>query len=373
MKINELFENTTVPKGMENFKLYGTYYAPILKDAWSIVDYIASVSDPHLSKHEEDNLLDGIRGTQAVLKLTPITNKLRSMGDASQLEKTNPSYKKIKQYSKMNPKTIPPIVVDNDLVIDGNHRLQAAKELGLKEIWAYIITDADELNESGRLFSGVRLDEIPQKYKHLKVLGRGTTSITLEKDANTVLIFTRDSIKKDWLTQTWGLALAEWIEDYDSRKHPIAGIRQRRIHVLEMPKLFPLNSENKKKANRLVKMVNDAKVYAMNYADHSKRDSYGDKLLTYLERHMEDYEAKQIKLSDDELLKALSTEVDISGNDFYEPHQLRTIVEFLRNYNPNQYGWDLGIRNFMQDANGELIILDPIVDSELLNIYYQQN
>lgn len=236
-----------------------------------------------------------------------------------------------------------------------------------------IINEGEKLDEASRLFSAVRLDEIPAKYKGLKVLGRGTTTIAVEKDPSTVLLFTRDSMKKEWLTTSWGLNIGTTIDSYDSNKHTIAGIREKPIFVIEMPKLYPLSSANIRKVNGLLKEFAQIKQMAQNHTDHSNRHAYDQKILQYYQHRIDKHEASQIKLSDDELLKALDPNVDISGQDFYEPHQFHVLVDFLSNYNSDQYTWDLGLRNFKQTRAGELVVLDPIADRELLNLYFSRN
>jgi len=48
------------------------------------------------------------------------------------------------------------------------------------------------------LAQAVHISEIPKEYKHLPIIARGNTSIILEKDPKTVIMVTRDSMKKDW-------------------------------------------------------------------------------------------------------------------------------------------------------------------------------
>lgn len=60
-----------------------------------------------------------------------------------------------------------------------------------------IITKKYQIKAMSRAMS---LSEIPPEFKHMKVIGRGNTSIVLEKDADTVVMFTRDGMKKDWLS-----------------------------------------------------------------------------------------------------------------------------------------------------------------------------
>jgi hypothetical protein len=38
------------------------------------------------------------------------------------------------------------------------------------------------------------------------------------------------------------------------------------------------------------------------------------------------------------------------------------------NYDPDQFYMDMGARQFKQTANGDLVLLDPIVSKELLDL-----
>ena len=43
------------------------------------------------------------------------------------------------QYIKLPSRTIPPLIVEKGIVVDGNHRLRIARRLKLKEIYIYDI------------------------------------------------------------------------------------------------------------------------------------------------------------------------------------------------------------------------------------------
>ena len=209
--------------------------------------------------------------------------------------------------------------------------------------------DKKELDESNRIFSGVRLDEIPQKYKHLKVLGRGATSVVLEKDNDTVLIFTRDAVKTDWLTQSWGLALAKWVDSYDSHKHHIRAFNEKPINILEMPKLYPLDLKNKRIVRDILKDFEKIKSSA--YSKSYGRGNYSD---------------REFKIG---IINQYQEFYNDHDDEFEDDRQLRNLIDFLSNYDEKQYDWDLGPRNFKQTQDGKLIVLDPVVDRELIELY----
>jgi hypothetical protein len=189
-----------------------------------------------------------------------------------------------------------------------------------------------------RLYSAITLKEIPEKYKSLPVIGRGTTSVVLEKSPNTVLILTRDAMKRDWLTS--GLDIADWIDSFDSRHPKYSALSDKPIYVLQMPKLFPLSKENKRKVKKLMDWFHDMRFSR----SHNKQPNIND----YIDA-----------LND--------LDLDVASKKTMEQ-----LLDFLSNYYEDQYGWDLGVRNIMQDANGDLVLLDPIVDKEIIDIYYKR-
>lgn len=197
------------------------------------------------------------------------------------------------------------------------------------------------LNEGGnRIASFVRLDELPKEYKHLKVLGRGATSITLlEENGKTVLVFTRDFMKLEWLVH--GIKeirgqvkkLGSYIKPFINK---IEGIDKLPIYIIRMPLLYPLSQNNR----RIVK--------------------------------------KELKVFDDELYKRLSskykfTEVFVQlcseWEELYPDSVLVPFCNFIIDYDPSQFRKDFGIRQFMQTIDGEIIFLDPVVSDEIIRIY----
>jgi hypothetical protein len=201
----------------------------------------------------------------------------------------------------------------------------------------------NQLNEAGRIGTAVRLDEIPAKYKHLKVIGRGATSIALKKDDHTAIILTRDEMKAEWLTMHWGLGLATEIDRFVSHKHVNRAMRELPIYVLKMPLLFPLSSENKRKVKQI--MVQFEKIrYGVGF--NRNLASRNQDILANLQNLIDDY-----------------------VTEFDSEHQLHQLANFLYNYHGNQYQFDMAVRNFLQTADGEIVVIDPIVSSKLMDIF----
>lgn len=115
------------PKPIEN----GEPFPERLNDAWEIAAFIETYATYEV---DEDMIVDLYRGCHAVLKLMPI-DQLREGGRDVNLQ--NPANER--KYQKMDLKTLPPILVDNGKVVDGNHRLRASKKRGLTHMWCYVV------------------------------------------------------------------------------------------------------------------------------------------------------------------------------------------------------------------------------------------
>lgn len=106
-------------------------FPPVLKDCYAIADYIEELAT---SPVDNEFMVEYFRGTKAVLRLVPVTDL--TQGDPS----TNiPSKAKAKRYAKMDVATMPPLVVDEGKVVDGNHRFRDGLTKGLSAFWCYVI------------------------------------------------------------------------------------------------------------------------------------------------------------------------------------------------------------------------------------------
>lgn len=180
---------------------------------------------------------------------------------------------------------------------------------------------------NNRIGTAIWRNSIPQKYKQYKFLGQGATSVVLDKGDGNVLMLTRDSVKKDWLIQGWGLGLGEWIETIDII-HPYSKeLSEMSVYVIELPKLFPLSSQNKQAIRKAIKSYEAI----VGYGNDDRR---ADKFNDYLESHPDGMFAR--------------------------------LIEFLGNYDTSQYGVDFLMRNFMQDQSGNIVLIDPIASREVI-------
>ena len=189
----------------------------------------------------------------------------------------------------------------------------------------------------GRIGTAVSLRDIPNKYKHLPIIGRGATSIILDEGNDKVIILTRDSMKQQYLTNALD---GKWLDAYDApHSHP--DIRDMPIHIIEMPKLDKLSKVNYKKVQNLIRQYSAAW------------------LATYV--HSEP-EAEQKRR---EILQGYASEDN-------EDHPLYHVARHLLNYDDKQYQFDLSPQNFMQDKAGNIVAADPMVDKDLLRALRKQ-
>lgn len=198
-----------------------------------------------------------------------------------------------------------------------------------------------EIEEAKRIGSGIYKSEIHPKLKNLTILNRGTTSMVLEKDPETVIVLTKDPIKRDWLVHELGIADQKFM--YDT-KHP--KLHDMPIYVLEMPRLYPLGPKTRKAARELLKHFDEIYYKAIN-AMHRHTSMTKMDILNWFYKFFDEYN----KNNTDE-------------------HALSQLVNFLRDYDPDQYEWDLRMGNLMQDKDENLVILDPIIDKEIIDIFH---
>lgn len=187
------------------------------------------------------------------------------------------------------------------------------------------------LDKINAIIAGIKkvlyLNEIPKKYiEGMELLNKnsGVTSLVFKKNDNEVRIFTRDNMKYEWLIH--GLKIADFVDMIESNKYPKFSLFP--IYVIDMPFLYPLSTENKKKINKALKECKDL----FNHYGSRRREDLINILMEYFE------DKNQI---------------------------LYDVFYFLSDYD-EMYQFDLSLRNFRQDKNGNIILLDPVVNNELI-------
>jgi len=180
------------------------------------------------------------------------------------------------------------------------------------------------------LYRGITKREIPTEYRGLKMIGRGNTSIILEKNPETAVMLTRDSMKKDWLHFGIGISKDFKVHDIAAERHMFQGFP---VFAIEMPKLYPLGPGASIKVKKELAFLNKAM---------KDLGIYGSKIRDNLAEMMGYYEDNGME---DSLMYGL--------------------FRFLSDYHPEHWSWDMGRRQFAQDAQKNLILVDPIVATEL--------
>jgi hypothetical protein len=191
------------------------------------------------------------------------------------------------------------------------------------------------MQEANVIGSSVRLDEIPPQYRKLKFLGRGATTLAFEKDPATVLLFTRDAMKLDWLRD--GIRM---VQDYQIinpvKGHHIRGMHELPLFMVTMPKLYALDTANRRKVtDEMRKFTEITRSVGL-----GPNKTWSEKLNKVIEAYYESHPASVVL----------------------------PLMEWLMNYDPEQFYMDMGARQFKQTASGDIVLLDPIVSKELLDL-----
>jgi hypothetical protein len=109
----------------------GEPYADILADEEEISDYVATLSDHDV---DEEFMQEHFRGCSAVLKLISVKDLKEGHPDSNL-----PSLRKNERYAKKNIATMPPLLVENGEIRDGNHRFRGRRDIGQTRFWCYDI------------------------------------------------------------------------------------------------------------------------------------------------------------------------------------------------------------------------------------------
>lgn len=189
------------------------------------------------------------------------------------------------------------------------------------------------LDKVTAITKAVHIQEIPDVYKDLPVIARGNTSIILEKDPKTVIMLTRDAMKKDWLI---GISIANDFKVHDVHAKNRA-FKDISLYALEMPKLYKPDNTNQAKIRKEMAFFENAQNHV---GGVFKAKQNLDKMMYFYEQNG------------------------------MEQSLVYRVLDFLTNYYHDQWNWDIARRQFVQDADGNLILLDPIVSAEVAKIMH---
>lgn len=193
------------------------------------------------------------------------------------------------------------------------------------------------IKEHDRIGTALWKDSVPKKYKNFPIIGQGATSLVLDYSPDTVLLLTRDSMKKDWLIHALGFNVVETLNIYHKKSITLGEFP---VYVIKVPKLFPLSLKNKRAIKHAILQYNEI-VYG-------QRSMYvwGNMTPIQREKHLPDAFRRYLDKVPDGLFSQL--------------------INFLLNYTTSMYHEDFLMRNFMEDRNGNVVLIDPVIDAELL-------
>lgn len=196
-------------------------------------------------------------------------------------------------------------------------------------------TQHSTINEADRIGTAVWRSHIPPKYKQYPIINQGSTSLILDAGNDEVLMLTRDMMKRDWLTQSWGLDLGQEIDSFEMPHQRSRDIGEMRVSVIKLPRLYPLSATNKRAVKQGIEFYDVIQRKNMSYGQRDKQARQQKVLTDYLEAHPDGLFAH--------------------------------LVDFLTNYGTDQYHADFLMRNFMQNKDGQIVLIDPIVSADLLS------
>jgi hypothetical protein len=191
-------------------------------------------------------------------------------------------------------------------------------------------------------------EEIPFKYKEetilLDILEGNTSLVYGDPDKKFIYMFTRDLLKVQYLQY---LNLVIDIEDQILSDF-LKPLEEFPINVIKIQYLYPLNTENLKLANTTVNIIEKINDYLLNQ-----------------------YTILNVKFNNNsnEMTKHLKIYLDekyphIKNIDQVKDNITDTIIYSLYNFFSNvteEFVYTITTKQFMQNKNEELILLDPII------------
>lgn len=193
---NQMFDNKTRSvKVTESHPVFGKW-PKVLRDNREIASYVSDL-DPRV---DEEMIEEHYFGCHAVLKLIPIESVKEGPADSNIR-----SASKEKKFAKMDLAKQPPILVEDGVVLDGNHRYRVAKAAGATDILAYVISYDEPITEgaatdnylyhgtSRRALGSIRIHGLTPKESKRSRFG---ASYKLNSDGR--IFFTDDLNKAEW-------------------------------------------------------------------------------------------------------------------------------------------------------------------------------
>lgn len=123
---------------MDRVELVGDWPAS-LKVASDIASYIEENSSEYVDVEFAEEYF---RGAAAILKWVPMDSITPGDGNTNVRNAENEA-----AFAELPLQTMPPIVIEGGVVMDGNHRHRVALAKGAPGMWAYVVVDEMDLSK----------------------------------------------------------------------------------------------------------------------------------------------------------------------------------------------------------------------------------
>lgn len=186
-----------------------------------------------------------------------------------------------------------------------------------------------------RIGTNVTIDEIPDRFKEYRIIGKGYTSVVLEETDVSIIVLTRDPVKNEWLAKA---SLANYFGSYSALNTGINNytFRQDPVKAWSMPKLYDLAGKTKTKIRKIIKnFTNFDDKYTMTSTEK----------MMVIEDWVKELDLKFSRASELSEFKRFVIGTDKKSMDFY-----------------------LRQNRFMQNAYGEVVITDPLIVKEFVDL-----
>lgn len=188
------------------------------------------------------------------------------------------------------------------------------------------------------LFRVLPLAKLPESLRTMPMLGRGTTSVALRKDHNTIWLITTDDAKRKWLTFKKGIYIGKTVKKI-AVKHKLI-FSSPKVFIIQLPVLRKLSNTNRtiiKKELKYFDKVAEEVTKKFFEENTDATEVWENQLVPYLYKHLDK---------------------NIAPN-------LYRMIELLYKLKLNFRQFDLHLGNFMEDGNGNIIIYDLIIGTEV--------
>jgi hypothetical protein len=105
----------------------------VLRNGYEIAQYIESVSSEYV---DEEQIEEVFHRCHAVLQRVPIGQLVPGPADNN-----IPNKRREAKFAKMPAETMPPLVIWNNQIQDGNHRYRVALRRGDPEVLCYVVVE----------------------------------------------------------------------------------------------------------------------------------------------------------------------------------------------------------------------------------------